>query len=151
MSRRRLGVAAGAVACAVAAVAAYALVGGLAGLLYAGGVVMAGLFAAVKLGVVSGSGDGRWQRKSVVIAELRAELDDRDGLVAELRARLDREAEDARRRIGELEDERTVLQALVEDERGRLEQFLGELTGGIGQRGDELEALERELTTLAGG
>jgi TolA-binding protein len=158
MSRRTLAAGAGAFASVVVAVAAYVVVGGLPGLLYAGAVLMAGLFAAVKFGLVPDSREGRWQRKSVLIAELRTEVEERDGLVAELRDQLEREAEEARRaqdaheaRIRELENERTALQALVDDERGRLEQFLGELTGGIGQRGDELAALERELTTLAGG
>ncbi len=143
------------------AAAAFVIVGGLPGVLYASGIVTAGLFAAVKLGVVpspTDSPDGRWRRKSVVIAELRAEIEDRTRRAAELRDRLEREAEEARVlqdalevRIRELERTCDGLQALVDEERARFEQFLGRLTGGIGQRGDELAALERDLTALVGG
>lgn len=159
MSRRAVGVGAGATACLVAAAAAYVIVGGLPGLLYAGGVLMAALFLSLKLGLASVlTGEGRWRRKSVVIAELRAELEDREQHVAGLQARLEREADDARTarnayevRLHELENARDALHALVDEERARFEEFLGELKGGIGQRGDELAALERELTALVGG
>jgi hypothetical protein len=149
------GTAAGVGACTLlaCAVAAYAIVGGLPGLLYAGGVVMAGAFLALKLGLVpslTGPPEDRWRRKSVVIAELRVELADRERELAELHDRLEREGEEARVRIRELESDRDGRQALLDDERRRFEQFLGELTGGIGQRGDELAALERELAALVG-
>lgn len=155
MSRRSAAVTAGACALLAVAAAAYVVVGGLPGLLYAGAVVMAGLFAAVKLGVIpSPTGP----RKSTVIAELRAELENSELHVTKLRDRLDREAEEARvlqdtheARIRELERARDALQARSDEERARFEQFLGELRGEIGQRGDELAALEREVTALVGG
>jgi hypothetical protein len=155
VSRRSAAVTAGACALLAVAAAAYVVVGGLPGLLYAGAVVMAGLFAAVKLGVVpSPTGP----RKSTVIAELRAELENSELHVTKLRDRLEREAEEARvlqdtheARIRELERARDALQARSDEERARFEHFLGELRGEIGQRGDELAALEREVTALVGG
>jgi hypothetical protein len=155
VSRRAAAVTAGACALLAVAAAAYVVVGGLPGLLYAGAVVMAGLFVAVKLGVVpSPTGP----RKSTVIAELRAELEASELRVTELQDRLERETEEAHvlqgtheARIHELERARDALQARADEERARFEQFLGELTGEIGQRGDELAALEREVTALVGG
>ena len=159
MSRRLAVVGATGAVVSVAA-AAFVIVGGLPGVLYACGILTAGLFAAVKLGVVpvpSDSPDARWRRKSVVIAELRAEIDDRTRRAAELSDRLERQAEEARVlqealevRIGELERTRDGLQALADEERSRFEQFFGRVSGGIGQRGDELAALERDLSALVG-
>jgi hypothetical protein len=159
MSRRLAVVGATGAVVSVAA-AAFVIVGGLPGVLYACGILTAGLFAAVKLGVVpvpTDSAEGRWRRKSVVIAELRAEIEDQTRRAGELGDRLEREAEEARAlqealevRIGELERAADGLQALVEEERARFEQFLGRVSGGIGHRGDELAALERDLTALVG-
>ena len=161
MSRRA--VALSVVACAffAAAAAAYLVVGGLPGLLYAAGTLMVGFFVALKLGVLKALTDpreGRWKRKSVVIVELRSALEDREQCVKDLRCQLEQEAEEAwhvrvalEARIGELERARDGLQGLLDEERARFEGFLGELTGGIGQRGNELDALDRELTALVGG
>jgi chromosome segregation ATPase len=93
-----------------------------------------------------------------VIGELRSALEDREQCVKDLHCQLEQEAEEARHvrvaleaRIGELERASDGLQRLLDEERARFERFLGELTGGIGQRGTELDALDRELTALVGG
>lgn len=162
-----------------AAAAAYALVGGLPGRLYAAGIALAALLVAVRIPVGRRSSEPepaperqpaappaprprRWRRKSRIIAELElelarksAELDEHRRALANLGARLAREAEAAHAtqtrlesRIRELEAERDNLQALVSQERERFELTLEELGGGIGQHGDEIAALERELAAL---
>jgi septal ring factor EnvC (AmiA/AmiB activator) len=169
-------VAAGTVATgAAAAAAAYLLVGGLPGLLYAAGIGLAAFFGAVAflagrprqapdplLAPVAAARPPRWRRKSRIIAELEVELAETGaeleehrqalGNLAEQRAR---EAETARAteqrletEIQELESERERLVALIDQERERFEQTLETLGGGIGGHAHELEKLEKELEAL---
>ena len=154
---------------AAAAVAAYLLVGGLPGMLYAAGICLAAFVGAVA--IVAGRTEQepdaaprspRWRRKSHVIAELRvklaataAELEEHRQALANLATQLTRESEAARQnaeqleqRIRELVAERDGLQELVADERERFEQTLDALGGGIGRHDNELAELERELEAL---
>jgi len=154
-----------------AAAAAYRLVGGLPGILYAAGLAFAALFGAAVIAPrraqrasepASGSPTARWRRKARIIAELElelaatgAELEEHRHALANLAAQRSREAEAARAnaqrleaRIRELEAERDGLGALLAEERARFEQTLEELGGGIGRHGDELALLERELEAL---
>jgi uncharacterized coiled-coil protein SlyX len=161
---------------ALAAAAAYLIVRGGTGLLYAAGIC---LFASVGVFAVPAGGAGdlpeptaeiapaaarppRWRRKSHVIAELEAnlaatgaELEEHRHALANLATQLSRESEAARQNaerleqsIRELESERDGLQELVAAERARFEQTLDELGGGIGGHANELAELERELEAL---
>jgi flagellar motility protein MotE (MotC chaperone) len=156
-----------------AAAAAYLLVGGLPGLLYAAGIVLAALFGAVAI-VASRTRQApepdaaprrpRWRRKKHVIAELEfdlastaAELEEHRQALANLAAQLTRESEAAdanaerlEQRIRELEAERDGLHELVTQEREGFERTLEQLGGGIGRHGNELAELERELEALIG-
>ena len=156
---------------AAAAVAAYLLVGGLPGMLYAAGICLAAFVGAVA--IVAGRTEQapepdaaprppRWRRKSHIIAELQvklaataAELEEHRQALANLATQLTRESEAARQnaeqlelRIRELVAERDGLQELVADERERFEQTLDALGGGIGRHDNELAELERELEAL---
>jgi len=163
---------------ALAAAAAFLVVRGLPGVLYA-----AGIFAAAFLGAVSivprrnkhvlepsedltpastAAQPPRWRRKKHIIAELGvelastgAELEEHRDALANLATQLTRESEAARQnaerleqRIRELEAERNRLHELVADERERFEQTLDALGGGIGGHALELAKLERELEAL---
>jgi hypothetical protein len=162
---------------ALAAVAAFLVVGGLPGLLYAAGIVVATLFGA---GAIYAGRDRRdpalvaiheratvaqpkrWGRKSRLIAVLQLELEATAGELEEhrhacanLAAQLSRESEAARKteqrleeRIRELEVERDGLHELVTQERERFEQTLDELGGGIGRHESEIAEIERELEAL---
>jgi flagellar motility protein MotE (MotC chaperone) len=157
----------------VAAAAAYLLVRGVPGMLYAAGICLAALFGAVA--IVAGRPEEtsdpvavaapprpRWRRKSHVIAELEVELasavtelEEHREALAQLAAQLTRESEAARehahrreQQIRELETERDGLRGLVAEERERFEQTLDSLGGGIGRHGNELAELERELEAL---
>jgi septal ring factor EnvC (AmiA/AmiB activator) len=161
----------------VTAGAAYLVVGGLPGLLYAGGIVLAALFGAAAiyaggekpasdpLGVHEPVPEARpklWGRKSHLIAELQAELaatagelEEHRQACANLAVQLSQESEAARlteerlqRQIRELEEERDGLHELVAQERERFERTLDELGGGLGRHGNELAELERELEAL---
>jgi len=168
----RILAAAGAAAAGLAAGgAAYTLVGGLPGILYASGIALAALFGGAALAPrrsperpepQAAGRPRRWRRKSRIIAELEhelaatgAELDEHRQALANLAAQLSREGEAAHAnaerleaRIRELESERDGLAALLAEERARFEQTLEELGGGIGRHGDELAQLERELEAL---
>jgi uncharacterized coiled-coil protein SlyX len=161
---------------AVVAAAAYLIVGGLPGVLYAAGICAAAFFgaaailssrstgapAAGNVADVAAPRQPRWRRKSRLIAELRAELaetaaelEEHRQALANLAAQLSREAEAAglnaqqlERRIAELETERDGLHELIAQERERFEQTLNELGGGIGGHANELAKLERELEAL---
>jgi hypothetical protein len=162
---------------AVAAAAAYLVVGGLPGLLYAGGILLAVLFGAAAiyaggdkpdsdpLGVHEPAAAPRpklWGRKSRLIAELQVELaatagelEEHRQACANLAVQLSQESEAARlneerlqRQIWELEEERDGLHELVAQERERFERTLDELGGGLGRHGNELAELERELEAL---
>jgi flagellar motility protein MotE (MotC chaperone) len=162
---------------ALAAVAAYLVVGGLSGLLYAAGIVLATLFAAGAiyrggeeptsdpLGVHEPAAAPQkkiWGRKARLIAELQVELASTAGELEEhrqacanLAVQLSQESEAARRnaerleqQIKELEAERDGLHELVIQERERFEHTLDELGGGIGRHGNELAEIERELEAL---
>ena len=170
---RKLAAAGTAGAGAVVAAAAYLIVGGLPGVLYAAGICAAAFLGAAA--IVSGRKtkqpirpvDGaprppRWRRKSHVIAELEAdlaatgaELEEHRQALGNLATQLARESEEAghnaqqlERRIRELEAERDDLHELVAQERGRFEQTLDALGGGIGGHAKELAAIERELEAL---
>jgi chromosome segregation ATPase len=159
----------------LAAVAAYLKVGGLPGVLYAGGICLAAFVGTVA--IVAARADEthaaepegetapprpRWRRKKHIIAELEvelaatgAELEEHRRALANLATQLSRESEAARlnaerlaQRITELEAERDALRELVAEERVRFEQTLDELGGGIGRHGNELAELERELEAL---
>jgi hypothetical protein len=155
----------------VAAAAAYRLVGGLPGILYAAGLALAALFGVAAIAPrrpqgaaepATNSRPARWRRKARIIAELElelattaAELAEHRQALANLAAQRSREAEAARtnarrleERIRDLEAQRDGLGALLAEERARFEQTLEELGGGIGRHGDELARLERELEAL---
>jgi len=156
---------------ALAAAAAFVVVGGLPGMLYAAGIVLAAVVGA--LAIAAGAGERapeaesaprqpRWRRKSHIIAELEvnlavtgAELEEHREALAKLATQLTRESEAAERhaqqleqQIRELEGERDGLQGLLASERERFEQTLDTLGGGIGRHGNELAELERELEAL---
>jgi flagellar motility protein MotE (MotC chaperone) len=168
---RTLAAAGTAVTGAAAAAAAYLVVGGLPGILYAAGICLAAFVGAVA--IVAGRTEQapepdvaprppRWRRKSHIIAELEvelaaaaADLEEHRHALANLATQLTRESEAALRnakqlelRIRELEAERDGLQELVADERERFEQTLDTLGGGIGRNDNELAELERELEAL---
>ena len=156
---------------ALAAAAAFVVVRGLPGMLYAAGIVLAAVVGA--LAIAAGAGERapetesaprqpRLRRKSHIIAELEsdlaatgAELEEHREALAKLATQLTRESEAAERhaqqlehQIRELEDERDGLQGLLASERERFEQTLDTLGGGIGRHGNELAELERELEAL---
>ena len=170
-SARKLAAAGTAGTGAVAAAAAYLLVRGLPGVLYAGGIVLAAVVGAaaivaaatdVRVESDSGPRQPRWRRKSHIIAELRvdlattgAELEEHREALAKLATQLTRESEAAEQhaqqleqRIHELEAERDELHELVATERQRFDETLDALGGGIGRHGNELAELERELEAL---
>jgi hypothetical protein len=148
---------------AVAAAAAYVIVGGVPGLLYAAGICLAALVGAVavyprqpeKASVVAGliekapaaeapARKPRWRRKSHIIAELQVELaataselaEHRQAL-ANLAAQRARESEAAHAKEQELQQRIRAL----ESERDNLLQLVA----------DERERFERTLDDLGGG
>ena len=160
---------------AAAAAAAYLLVGGLPGLLYAAGIGLAAFFGAVAflagrprpahdpvLTPAAASRPPRWRRKSHIIAELEVELAETGSELAEhrqalgnLAAQRAQEAEAAEtteqrleKEIREIEAERDGLLELIAEERERFQQTLETLGGGIGGHANELEELEKELAAL---
>ncbi len=162
---------------AAAAGAAYLVVGGIPGLLYAAGIALAALFGAAAIYAGRDKQDPAllairepaaaerpklWGRKSRLIAELQVELETTAGELEEhrhacanLAAQLSRESEAARRnearleqQIRELETERDGLHELVAQERERFEQTLDQLGGGIGRHESEIAQIERELEAL---
>lgn len=171
-SARKLAAAGTAGTGAVAAAAAFLVVRGLPGVLYAGGIVLAAVVGAAAIVAAatdapriesdSGPRQPRWRRKSHIIAELRvdlattgAELEEHREALAKLATQLTRESEAAEQhaqqleqRIRELEAERDGLHELVATERQRFEETLDTLGGGIGRHGNELAELERELEAL---
>jgi flagellar motility protein MotE (MotC chaperone) len=153
------------------------VVGGLPGLLYAGGIVLAVLFGAAAiyaggekpasdpLGVHEPAATPRprfFGRKAHLIVELQAELaattkelEEHRQACANLAVQLSQESEAARQneerlqqQIRELEEERDGLRELVAQERERFERTLDDLGGGLGRRGSELAEIERELEAL---
>lgn len=155
--------------------AAYLVVGGLPGLLYAAGICMATFVGAFAIHTgrteavppaseLESAEPARplWRRKKHIIAELEVELagtvkelEEHRHALANLATQLTRESEAARQnaerleqRIRELEAERNGLQELVATERERFEHTLDELGGGIGGHAKELAELERELEAL---
>ena len=170
-SARKLAAAGTAGTGAVAAVAAFLVVGGLPGMLYAGGIVLAAVVGATAIVAATTAGrveidsaprQPQWRRKSHIIAELQAdlagtsaELEEHREALAKLATQLTRESEAAERhaqqleqRIRELAAERDELHELVASERERFDQTLDALGGGIGRHGNELAELERELEAL---
>ena len=159
---------------AAVAAAAFLIVRGLPGMLYAAGICLAAFVGAVAIHAgrteaVSGPEPDTattprplWRRKKHIIAELEVELagtakelEEHRQALANLAAQLSRESEAAQRnaerleqRIRELEAEREGLQELVAMERERFEHTLDELGGGIGGHAKELAELERELEAL---
>jgi hypothetical protein len=163
---------------AVVAAAAFLLVGGLPGMLYAAGICLAGVVGAVAIfagrseqvapsleaptAVIAPPLSPRPRRKKHLIAALEAELaatgaelEEHRHALANLATQLSRESEAASRkaarleeRIQELEAERDGLNTLVASERQRFEQTLDDLGGGIGRHGNALAELERELEAL---
>jgi len=161
---------------AAAAGAAYVLVGGLPGMLYAAGIFLAALVGAVA--IVAGRTrelpdpvatapsapprPSRRRRKSRLIEQLQVELaatgtelEEHRHALANLATQLSSESETAQRNAQELEQQIRKLEAerdglldLVARERERFEQTLDELGGGIGRHGNELAELERELEAL---
>jgi DNA anti-recombination protein RmuC len=162
---------------AALAAAAYVIVGGLPGVLYAGGIFLAAFVGAVA--IVAGRAEAadepaaepaaaasrptsRRRRKKHIIAELEvelaataAELEEHRQALGNLAAQLTRESESAARhagqleqRIRELQEERDGLLLVVAEEREWFEQTLDALGGGIGRHGNELAELERELEAL---
>ena len=158
---------------ALAAAAAYLVVRGLPGLLYAAGIGLAAFVGAVAIRAgrtedvpapeaETAPQRPMWRRKKQIIAELEAvlattsrELEEHRHALANLATQLSRESEAAQRnaerleqRIGELETERDSLQTIVAAERERFEHTLDQLGGGIGGHAKELAELERELEAL---
>jgi hypothetical protein len=157
-------------------VAAYLVVGGVPGVLYAAGICLAAFVGALAIHTgrteaVSGPAPKPetaaprpplWRRKKHIIAELEVELagtvkelEEHRHALANLATQLSRESEAAQRnaeqleqRITELEAERDGLQELVATERERFEHTLDKLGGGIGGHARELAELERELEAL---
>jgi DNA-binding transcriptional MerR regulator len=160
---------------AAVAAAAFLLVGGLPGMLYAAGICLAALVGAVAI-VAHGAERApepvaeaiaarrlpRRRSKSRIIERLQAELaatgvelEEHRHALANLATQLSSESEVAQRnaqqleeQIRELEAERDGLLDVVARERERFEQTLDELGGGIGRHGNELAELERELEAL---
>jgi chromosome segregation ATPase len=147
---------------AVAAAAAYLVVGGLPGMLYAGGIclaaflgalaILAGRTAEAPVSVVeltaapAAENEKRplWRRKSQIIAELqtelaatRVELEEHRQALANLATQLTREAEAARRNAEQLEGQIAEL----ETERDSLHELVAQ----------ERERFEQTLDTLGGG
>lgn len=146
-----------------AAAAAYLIVGGLPGLLYAAGICLAASVGAVaivagrteKASVVATLTEkarepvaaprfARWRRKSRIIAELQAELaatvselEEHRHALANLATQLSRESEAARRNALELEEHIRELEA----ERDGLLRLVAE----------ERERFDRTLSELGGG
>ena len=159
---------------AAVAAAAFLIVRGLPGVLYAAGICLAAFVGAVAINAgrpedapesdpaLAAPRQPLWRRKKHIIAELEVELattgrelEEHRQALANLAAQLSRESEAAQRnaeqleqRIGELEAERDGLQELVAAERERFEHTLDELGGGIGGHANELAKLERELEAL---
>jgi hypothetical protein len=161
-----------------AAALAYLKVGGLPGMLYAAGICLAAFLGTVAIvagrteqhgqleespePVIARPKPPRWRRKSHIIAELElelastgTELEQHRRALSNLATQFSRESEAAQRNaqrleqgIRELEAERDGLRELLAAERGRFEQTLDELGGGIGRHGNELAELERELEAL---
>ena len=157
-----------------AAAAAFLIVRGLPGVLYAAGICLAAFVGAVAIHAgrpeeapesepaTAAPRQPLWRRKKHIIAELEVELattgrelEEHREALANLAAQLSRESEAAQRnaeqleqRIRELEAERDGLQELVAAERERFEHTLDELGGGIGGHANELAKLERELEAL---
>ena len=157
-----------------AAAAAFLIVRGLPGVLYAAGICLAAFVGALAIHTgrteveagpepeTAAPRQPRWRRKKHIIAELEVELattgrelEEHRQALANLAAQLSRESEAAQRnaeqleqRIRELEAERAGLQELVAAERERFEHTLDELGGGIGGHANELAKLERELEAL---
>jgi hypothetical protein len=147
---------------AVAAAAAYLLVGGVPGMLYAGGICLAAFVGA--LAIVAGRTTAeapapiaeltatpvaenekrpRWRRKSHIIAELEtelaatgAELEEHRQALANLATQLTREAEAARQNAEQLERQIREL----ETERNGLHELVAE----------ERERFEQTLDNLGG-
>jgi LmbE family N-acetylglucosaminyl deacetylase len=171
---RTLAAAGTAVTGALAAAAAYLVVRGLPGMLYAGGICLAAFVGALAIHagraedapvadeVATAPRPPLWRRKKHIIAELEAdlaatgaELEEHRQALANLATQLSREsaaaqqnAERLEQRIQELNAERDGLRELVAAERSRFEQTLDELGGGIGGHANELAKLERELEAL---
>lgn len=162
---------------AAAGAAAYLIVGGLPGVLYAAGICLAAIFGAVaihagraehaleptaEVEIAASPRPPLWRRKKHIIAALEVELaatnvelEEHRQALANLAAQLSREAEAAHQnalrlelQIQKLEAERDGLQELVAQERERFEQTLDELGGGIGRHGNEIAELERALEAL---
>ena len=157
-----------------AAAAAFLIVRGLPGVLYAAGICLAAFVGALAIHTgrteveagpepeTAAPRQPRWRRKKHIIAELEVELagtvkelEEHRQALANLATQLSRESEAAQRnaerleqRIRELEAERDGLQELVATERHRFEHTLDELGGGIGGHANELAELERELEAL---
>ena len=177
VSARKLA-AAGTAAVGVAIAAfAYLTVGGLPGVLYAAGICLAAFVGAVAIlagrteeatalelvpQTVAATKPPLWRRKTHIIAGLTAELaatgaelEEHRHALANLATQLSRESDAASRnaarldlQIRELEAERDRLTKLVATERAGFERTLEELGGGIGQHGNALAELERELEAL---
>ena len=147
-----------------AAAAAYLIVGGLPGLLYAAGICLAAFVGAVaivagrteKASVVAALTENgarsrsaaprstRWRRKSRIIAELQAELaatvselEEHRHALANLATQLTRESEAARRNAQELE--------------GQIRELEAERDGLLRLVADERERFDRTLSELGGG
>src|SRR5262245_32446003 len=155
-----------ALSCAVVLV----VVGGLPGVLYAGGIVMLAilLFMRGRRSARSAADDAApapgWGRKSRLIGELQAELAAADAHAAELdhvvtglRRQLADEQANGRElqasyqsRVQELESALQHARYALSSERLRIDRLLERLGSDLARHGEELTTIDQRLEQLAG-
>ena len=151
--------------------AVLALVGGLPGVLYAGGIVLLAILLVTRGRRGAGRPAGgdtalgrRWGRKSRLIGELQAELDTADAqaaelnrLMADLRRQLADEQASGREMQAALQSHVEELESALQDardslssERLRIDRLLERVRGDLARHGEELTTIDQRLEQLAG-